>query len=97
MQFETKVKQIIQRTSKVKSFQFDRPSKFKYRPGQFFFITIKIKGKETRKHFTISSNPAQTKFLEFTKKLTGHEFSNGLNNLKVGDWTRIDGSYGCRR
>jgi ferredoxin-NADP reductase len=94
MQFETTVDKIIKRTYNVKSFQFHRPTEFKYKPGQFFFITIKIKGIETKKHFTISSDPSQTKILEFTKKLTGHEFSNALNDLKEGDWVRIDGAYG---
>jgi ferredoxin-NADP reductase len=32
--------------------------------------------------------------LEFTKKLTGHEFSNALDHLKPRDWVRIDGAYG---
>lgn len=94
MQFETKVKKIINRAYNVKSFQFERPLEFKYRPGQFFFITIDINGIETKKHFTISSDPSQKKILEFTKKLTGHEFSNALDELKEGDWARIDGAYG---
>jgi ferredoxin-NADP reductase len=94
MQFETKVKKIIKRSQNVKSFQFHQPLEFEYRPGQFFFITIKIKGKEAKKHFTISSDPSQTKILEFTKKLTRSEFSNALDDLKEGDWARIDGSYG---
>ena len=82
MEYETKVRKIIQRTNNIKSFQFDRSKNFNFKPGQFFFITIKINGKETKKHFTISSNPTQTKYLELTKKLTGHKFSNGLENLK---------------
>ena len=94
MQYETKVRKIIQRTHNVKSFQFNRHQNFNYKPGQFFFITIKINGKKNKKHFTISSNPTQPDFLEFTKKLTGHEFSNGLDELKEGDWINIDGPYG---
>lgn len=94
LQFETHVKRIIQRTYNVKSFQFNQPEEFRYKPGQFFFITIKNNGVETRKHFTISSDPSKVGVLEFTKKLTGHEFSNALNELKPGDWVRIDGPYG---
>jgi ferredoxin-NADP reductase len=94
VQFESHVKRIIQQTYNVKSFQFDQPLGFEYKPGQFFFITIKIKGVETRKHFTISSDPSQVGVLEFTKKLTGHEFSNALDELKPRDWVRIDGAHG---
>lgn len=94
MQFETHVNKIIQRTHNVKSFQFIQPLEFRYKPGQFLFLTIKIKEAEARKHFTISSDPSQIGILEFTKKLTGHEFSNALDNLKPKHWVRIDGAYG---
>jgi ferredoxin-NADP reductase len=33
-------------------------------------------------------------FIEFTKKLTGHPFSNALDRLRVGDWANIDSPYG---
>lgn len=58
------------------------------------FITIKIEGKEKQKHFTISSSPTEKDFIEFTKKLTGYEFSNALNTLKEGDWARIRAPFG---
>ena len=93
MEFETEVKEIIKRTYNVKSFRFERPRNLSYKPGQFMFIKIKINGQERQKHFTISSSPTED-FLEFTKKLTGHEFSNALDALKVGDWVRIRAPYG---
>ena len=94
MEFETKVKEIILRTHNVKSFRFPRPASFDYKAGQFIFITIKIEEEEARKHFTISTSPTEKKFIEFTKKLTGHRFSNALNALKTGDWVKIAGPYG---
>lgn len=94
MEFETKVKEVLWRTHNVKSFRFPRPPSLVYKAGQFMFITIKIGEKEARKHFTISSGPTETEFIEFTKKLTGHEFSNALDALKMGDWARIDTPYG---
>jgi ferredoxin-NADP reductase len=94
VKLETEVKEILLRTHNVKSFRFLRPSRFEYKPGQFMFVTIKIGDREAKKHFTISSSPTESGFLEFTKKLTGHEFSNALDALKVGDWVQIDGPYG---
>ncbi len=94
MQFETYVKQIIQRTSEVKSFRFERPKGFEFIAGQFMFITLRREGKSLTKHFTISSSPTETDFLEMTKKLTGHEFSNALAALKEGDGIFIDAPYG---
>lgn len=58
------------------------------------FITIKIGEGEEREHFTISSSPTEREFIEFTKKLTGHRFSDALDALKAGDWVRIAGPYG---
>jgi ferredoxin-NADP reductase len=93
MLFEASVDDIIQRTHNVKSFRFSRPSSFSYEAGQFLFVTLNDGKKELQKHFTISSSPTEN-FIEFTKKLTGHEFSNMLDSLQVGDYIKIDAPYG---
>jgi len=82
--FEAVVDDVIQRTHNVKSFRFSRPSSFNYKPGQFLFVTLKEGEEELKKHFTLSSSPTED-FIEFTKKLTGHRFSNLLDSLQVGD------------
>jgi ferredoxin-NADP reductase len=46
------------------------------------------------KHFPISSSPTEIEFLEFTKKITDHEFSVALDALRAGDPATIDGPYG---
>ncbi len=94
MKFETSVHEIIKRTHDVKSFRFIRPKGFDYDPGQFLFVTILNEGKKITKHFTISSSPTEKEFIEFTKKITDHEFSATLDRLKIGDWTYLDGAYG---
>jgi len=58
------------------------------------FVTIKASGKEMKKHFTISSSPSESGFVEFTKRITGSEFSNALNALEKGDWAKISAPYG---
>jgi ferredoxin-NADP reductase len=58
------------------------------------FITISNKNRELKKHFTISSSPTEKKFIEFTKKLTGSEFSNALEDLSIGAKAKIDAPYG---
>lgn len=45
------------------------------------------------KHFTLSSSPTED-FLEITKRLTGHPFSNALACLNSGDKVSIKGPYG---
>jgi ferredoxin-NADP reductase len=94
MKFSTALKEIFRRTEDVKSFRFDRPSDFSYDPGQWMIVTIPSENGQLTKHFTISSSPTETEFLEFTKKITDHEFSVALDVLKAGDTATIDGPYG---
>lgn len=94
VKFETSVKDIIERTHNVKSVRFPRPTSLEYKAGQFMFVMIKSGDEEISKHFTISSSPTERDYLEFTKKLTGSEFSNALEALEVGDWAMIDAPYG---
>ncbi|MBI4334086.1 MAG: oxidoreductase [Chloroflexi bacterium] len=94
-QFESEVSQVIQRTPTVKSFQFPIKTKgVRYMPGQFFFLTIKIKGEEAIHHFSFSSSPTDKGYIEFTKRITGSDFSQALNVLKPGDWARLRGPDG---
>jgi ferredoxin-NADP reductase len=94
LKFETKIQEIIPRTADITSFRFPRPAEFVYKPGQFFFVALKQGGKELNKHFSFSSSPTEAGFIEFTKKLTDHEYSMALKAAKVDDWARIDGPYG---
>jgi ferredoxin-NADP reductase len=95
MKVETYVKDIIPRTQNVTSFRFPRPAELNYKPGQFFFVTIKAQdGKELSKHFSLSSSPTEKTHIEFTKKLSDSDFSAALRGLKKGNWARIDAPYG---
>ena len=94
MKFETRVKEIIPRTSNVTSFRFPRPAGLEYKAGQFLFIAIKPAGRELSKHFSFSSSPTEEEHIEFTKKFTDSEFSTALKTLKPGDWARIDAPFG---
>ena len=78
MKFETQIKEIIPRTTDVTSYRFPRPSELNYKPGQYFMITIKQDGKELTHHFSFSSSPTEKEDIEFTKKLTDHEYSVAL-------------------
>jgi len=94
MKFDTSVNDIIPRTHNVKSFRFPRPKELQYKAGQFMFVTIKSGDEEMRKHFTISSSPTEKDHIEFTKKLTGSEYSNALETMQIGDGAIIEAPYG---
>ena len=94
-QFETEFSEIIGRAPGVKSFRFPvSPEKAPFEPGQFMFLTIKVKGAEALHHFTISSCPTDTEYLEFTKRITDHDYSQALDAMKPGSWARIQGPSG---
>ena len=87
--FETEVLEVVRRTPEVKSFRFKRPGETDFKAGQFFFVTIKIGGAERTKHFSFSNSPTEKGYIEFTKKLTGSDYSKALDRLKPGDWSRL--------
>jgi ferredoxin-NADP reductase len=93
-EFETKVIDVIQRTHDIKSFRFAVSEEINFKPGQFFVLTIKIGGQEATKHFSFSISPTEKGYVEFTKRITKSEFSQALDELKIGDWARIKLPYG---
>ncbi len=91
--------EVIRRTPEIKTFRFGTGGRkgIHYQAGQYFFVTIKIDGREALHHFTISSAPTETArggYLEFTKKITASEFSRALDRLRPGDWARLKGPQG---
>jgi len=93
MQSETIVIESIQRTRNIISVRFAKPEGFEYLPGQYIFITIGSGDAELRKPLSISSSPTEC-FLEVTKRLTGHPFSNSLAIQKKGDKVKFKGPLG---
>ena len=93
--FETEVTDIIQRTPDVKSFRFKIENNITFKAGQFFFVGIKIDGQERTKHFSFSNSPTEKGYAEFTKRMTGSEFSNALEKLKPGDRAKLKMPYGA--
>jgi len=93
MPFETNVIEVIQRTPDVMSIRFEKPSCFNYLAGQYVVLILGDDSNQIKKPFTLSSSPTED-FLEITKKLTGHPFSNALVELKLGDKVSINGPYG---
>jgi ferredoxin-NADP reductase len=92
--FETRVIAVIRRTRDIKSFRFAIPGEVTFLPGQYLVLTIRINGADAVKHFSLSNSPTEKGCVEFTKRITGSEFSQALDRLQVGDWARIRLPYG---
>ncbi len=94
-EFDTELSEVIQRTPSIKSFRFPiRARNVRFRSGQFFFLTIKIKGEDALHHFSFSSAPTDKGYIEFTKRITASDFSQTLNVLRPGAWAHIRGPGG---
>lgn len=87
--FEAEVADVIARNYNVKSFRFFAPGEVSFRAGQFMQVTLMVNGCEQSKYFSFSSAPSEKGYFEFTKKMTGSEFSKALESLKVGDKVKI--------
>jgi len=93
MKFKINVLGILERTKDTWSFRFSKPEGFEYLPGQYLFLSVARNGVVLTKPLSISSSPHED-FLEVTKRLTGHDFSNALAGLHAGDEVYIDGPHG---
>ena len=96
MRFEANVRERIVRTPDIISVRFDRAAGFEYMPGQYIFVTIHSGDEKLTKHLTISSSPTEPGYLEVTKRLTGHPYSNVISELREGDKVTLDGPFGTR-
>jgi glycine betaine catabolism B len=93
IQFEAEVIQAIQRTNDAKSIRFKKPEGFDYLPGQWISVTLDPGDDRKTKPLSLSSSPTDN-FLEITKRLTGHVFSNAIDALRVGDKALLRGPNG---
>jgi ferredoxin-NADP reductase len=89
MLYDTAVTGFITRNYNVKSFRLSRPGDLSFRAGQFFQVTLPVNGVEQSKYFSFSNAPTEQDYIEFTKKMTGSEFSKALESLKIGDRVKV--------
>lgn len=94
VEFETEVLRIIPRAPGVKSFRFKLKEGVDFKPGQFFFVTIKVGAREGTKHFSFSNSSTEKGYVEFTKRITERVYSKALDKLKIGDWARLKMPFG---
>ncbi|MBE0480107.1 MAG: oxidoreductase [Dehalococcoidia bacterium] len=95
-QLDSHLSEIIRRTPSVKSFRFPVWNEaLAYEAGQYFFLTIKVDGNDAVHHFSFSSSPTEKGYIEFTKHITGSDFSRALDTMQPGAWVRLKGPMGA--
>jgi glycine betaine catabolism B len=70
-----------------------KAERFQLSSWAWAFITISTENMQKTEPLSFSSSPPKD-FLVVTKRLTGHEFSNAVDVLNVGDEVTIRGPYG---
>lgn len=93
MKFKSTIIEILERTKDVKSFRVEKVEGFDYYPGQYILVSVPIGSVFLTKPLSISSSPTEG-FIEVTKRLTGHEFSNAMSELRAKDEIYLDGPRG---
>ena len=94
-QFESEVSRVVRQTPEIKTFRFPIYAKgVRYLPGQFFFLTIKVGDKDAIHHFSFSSSPTERGYIEFSKRITGSDFSQALDAMKPGTRASLRGPVG---
>lgn len=91
--FETQIIEAVDVTPSTRAIRFVRPDGFDYAAGQFVILGLGSENNVVKKPLSLSSSPTGG-FLEVTKRLTGHEFSNAFLSLKKNDKIRFTGPYG---
>ena len=92
-ELELKIKEIIPRTHNVKSFRLELKEDIVFLAGQFLSVNLKAE-KDLTRYLSISSSPTEKGYIEFTKKITQSDFSQGLDKLNLGDCVKIKFPYG---
>lgn len=83
------------RATDTKTFSFERPVDLDYAPGQFFFVLLtSVEPRPLEHHFSFSSSPTEPT-VEFTTRMTGHEYKNELDKLVPGERVHLAGPDGA--
>ncbi len=93
VELEVKIKEIIQRTYNIKSIRLGVKDEVLFEAGQFLSVTLKS-NPQLKRYLSISNSPTEKGYIEFTKKLTQSDFSQALDNLKLGDLVKIEYPFG---
>ena len=83
-EYQVSVTEVIQRTATCLSIRAQAPDGLSYQPGQWALVTPVPDNGSGTKPLSFSSSPTEP-YVEFTKRLSGSNFSRGLRSLKVGD------------
>ncbi len=88
-----KIKEVIKRNYNVMSIRLAIDTEPDFTAGQFLNACF-VGEKQCRRYLSISSSPTEKGYIEFTKKLTGSDFSKMIESAKPGDPIKVEYPFG---
>jgi ferredoxin-NADP reductase len=92
MEFRTQFLERIERTPTAVSYRFIRPTGFNFIAGQHVLVEL---GEKLVHPLSLSDCPEETRFIEFTKRMTGSHFCHRLESLEKEDSILVKGPTGA--
>ncbi len=93
MAYQTQFVERLERTptSTAVSYRFKRPPGFDFTAGQYMVVDL---GEERIHPLSLSDCPEESRFIEFTKRMTGSPFCQRLEELTTADTITVKGPSG---
>lgn len=88
---QTQFLERIERTPSSVSYRFTKPENFNFIAGQYMLVDL---SNDLVHPLTLSNCPEETRFIEFTKRMTGSPYCYRLESLKKKETISIKGPFG---
>jgi len=79
------------RTPTAESYRFQKPADLSFTAGQYMEVDL---GEGLSHPLSLSNCPGETRFIEFTKRMSESLFSKRLKSLVKGDSITVEGPFG---
>lgn len=91
VEYRTQFIERINRTPTAISYRFKPPKDFHFIAGQYMLVDL---GNNLKHPLSLSNNPQETEYIEFTKRMTESPYCEQLKCLKKGDFISVKGPMG---
>jgi ferredoxin-NADP reductase len=91
--YTVRVIQLFQTTPSSVTLRMEKPEDFDFKPGQWGYFTIQAETGSVSRALSFSSSPTEP-HLEFTKRMSGSDFCESLEEIRTGDRLSFTGPMG---
>ena len=92
-EYTVKVIELIKQTPSATTLRMEKPEGFTFQPGQWGLFTVPGREGTVSRSLSFSSSPTEP-YLEFTKRISGSDFCQIIENLQGGEEITFKGPMG---